>query len=176
MELEDLLFDSSRKTADIAVSIIGENPEIFKKFLDFAMLDKDQFSMRAARVIWLSAHDQPWLVKPYIREIIQKLPNFKNDGVKRCLTKMLTEQSIDQNDETLGILANSCFNWLSEPTEKAAMKVYAIEILYQISKKYPELQNELIAAIEAQMPRSASAVKNRGSKILTKLYREIIPI
>ena len=33
MELEDLLFDSSRRTADIAVNTIGSNPGLFKKML-----------------------------------------------------------------------------------------------------------------------------------------------
>lgn len=173
-ELEEILFDSSRKTADFAVSMIGNNPEIFKIFLDFAMLDRNQFSMRAARVIYLSAHNHPELVRPFIKEIILNLPNFHNDGVKRCLTKILTERSIDQEEEILGLLVSTCFSWLSESAEKAALKVYAMEILYRISKRYPDIQAELIAAIEELMPRSAAAIRNRGEKILAKLYREVI--
>jgi len=37
MDLEILFSASSRRKADIAVAAIGNNPEIFKKVLDFAL-------------------------------------------------------------------------------------------------------------------------------------------
>ncbi len=51
MDLRDLFSDSSRKTADIAVAAIGNNPEILKKVLDFALEDRGVYAMRAARVV-----------------------------------------------------------------------------------------------------------------------------
>jgi len=121
MELEDLLFDNSRRTADIAVNTIGNDPGLFKKMLDFAMEDRGRFAMRATRVVYLTAHNHPELIRPHLKEIIHKLPTFKNDGLKRCFAKIFTELSCDYDDETLGILVNVCFDWIINPHEKVAL-------------------------------------------------------
>lgn len=171
MDLHDLLFDSSRRTADMAVSAISNNPEFFRKMLDFAMLDKAPFAMRAARVVQLASHNHPELIRNYLNEIVRKLPTFATDGLKRGFAKILTERSLDYDDETLGILVKTSFDWLMNPSEKAAIKVYAMEILYKISQFYPDIKPELISSIENQIPRSTMAVKSRGKEILAKLYR-----
>jgi hypothetical protein len=171
MDLQDLLFDSSRRTADMAVGVIGNNPDIFKKMLDFAFEDKNLYAMRAARVIQLASHNHPELIRPYLREIILRLPNLKNEGLKRGLAKILIERSYDHDDDTLGILVSTCFDWLMNPAEKPAIKVYSMEILYKISQLYPEIKTELVSSIEEQLPRSGVAVKSRGRQILAKLYK-----
>lgn len=172
LDLKELLFDSSRRTAEIAVSAIGNNPEIFKKFLDFALQDKGQYAMRAARVVQLASHIHPELIRPYIKEIILKLPTFRNNGLRRNFLKILTERSLNLDEDTLGTLVNVSFDYLISPSEKPAMKVYAMEILYRISQFYPDIQSELISTIEDQLPRSTVAVKSRGKQVLAKLYKQ----
>jgi hypothetical protein len=174
MDLKDLLFDSSRRSADMAVSVIGNNPEIFRKFLDFAMQDNSRYAMRAARVIQIASHNYPELVRPYLKEIILRLPDLKNDGLKRGMAKILIERSFDHDEETLGILVATCFDWLMDPAQKPAIKVYSMEILYKVSQVYPEIKNELISSIEEQLPRSGTAVKSRGKQILAKFYKQTI--
>jgi hypothetical protein len=173
IDLENLLFDSSRRTADIAVSLIGDYPEIFKKFLDFAIRDNGQYTMRAARVIQLACHNHPELIRPYIKEIIHILPTFKSDGLRRNFLKILTERSLNLDEDTLGILVSLSFDYLISPFEKPALKVYAMDILYKISQFCPDIRPELISTIEDQIPRSTMAVKSRGKQILSKLYKQI---
>jgi hypothetical protein len=173
MDLEDILYDSSRRTAEIAVSAIGNNPDIFEKFFEYAMLDKGRFAMRAARVIQLASHRHPELIRPYMKEIIQKLPFIKTEGLKRGFLKILTERSFQFDEETMGILVTHSFEILANPAEKPAMKVYALEILYSISKYYPDIKPELISSIENLMPRSSAAVKSVGKRLLKKLYFEL---
>ncbi len=171
IDLENLLFDSSRRTADIAVSIIGKNPQIFREFLDFALQDKGQYSMRAARVVQLSSHNHPELIRPFLKEIIHKLPTYNNDGLRRSMLKLLAERLLNTDEETKGILVSYAFETLMNPTEKPAMKVYAMDILFKISIEYPGIQPELISTIEDQIPRSTIAVKSFGKKVLKKLYK-----
>ena len=172
MQLEDILFDSSRRTADMAVSAIGDNPEIFKKFLNLALADRGRYTMRAARVVQLAAGRHPGLVLPYIRDVIHKLPGFKTDGLKRSVAKLLAEQSFSLDEDTLGVLTVVCFKWLADPLEKAAMKVYAMDILYKVALLYPEIKPELISTIEEQFPRSTVAVVSHGKKITALLYKQ----
>jgi len=173
MELEDLLVDSSKITAEMAVHTIGENPVLFKKVLDFALEDKEQYAMRAARVIHLTATSHPELIKPYLIQIIQALPGFKTNGLKRSMTRMLTEHCTEIDEESQGILIDVCFNNLMDLNEKIVLKIYSMDILYEISQQYPEIKRELISSIETQLPYSSNAFKSRGKKMIKKLYKEI---
>jgi hypothetical protein len=173
MELKELLSDSSRRTADIAVGLIGDNPEIFKKFLEFAMEDKGPYAMRAARVVQLANKNHPELIRPYTKDIILKFNSFHNDGLRRNILKIFTERSLNPDEDSFGKLIEIGFNSLTDPAEKAAMKMYAMVILYKISQFYPEIKTELIATIENQLPRSSAAVKSGGKQILSKLYKQI---
>jgi len=173
MSLEDLFFDSSRQTVDIAVNTIGDNPEVFKKILDFAMEDKKKFAMRAARAIQMSSAKHPELATPYVKDIIKGMSGFKTGGLKRSMTKMISEMNWDFDEESLGILAETCFKWVNDTNEEIAIKIYSQDILYRISEIYPELKNELIQTLENQIPRSSIAIKTRSWKMLKKLYKEI---
>ena len=173
MELKDLLFDSSRRTADIAVGLVGDNPEIFKKFFDLALEDKSPYAMRAARVVQFAGKHHPELIRPYAKELILKFNSFRNVGLRRSILKIFTERSLNLDDESLGILVDICFTCLVSPSEKPAMKMYAMVILYRISQFYPDIKSELISTIEDQMPRSSAAVKSVGKQTLAKLYKQI---
>ena len=172
MELKDLLFDSSRRTADIAVGLVGDNPEIFKKFFDLALEDKTPYAMRAARVVQLACNNHPLLIRPYTKELILKFNSFRNDGLRRSILKIFTERSLNLDDESLGILVDFCFTCLVSASEKPAMKMYSMVILFKISQFYPDIKSELISTVEDQMPRSSPAVKSVGKKTITKLFKQ----
>ncbi len=172
MELEDLLIDSSRITADMAVHTIGENQALFKKVLDFALEDNNQYAMRAARVIHLTATNHPELIRPYLNKIIHALSGFKNDGLKRSMTRILSEHCTELNEESHWILIDVCFNYLMDPNEKIALKIYSMDILYNISQQYPDIKKELISCIENQLPYASAAIKSRGEKMIRILRLE----
>ena len=173
MNLEDLFFDSSRRTINIAVNTIGNNPVIFKKILDFALEDKERFAMRAARAIQMSVAKHPEIVRPYLKDIIRQLDKFKTGGLKRSFAKMISELDWDFDEDTLGILAETCFKWVNDNNEEIAIKIYSQDILYRISEIYPELKHELITVLEHNYPHSSVAIKSRSRKMTVKLYKEL---
>lgn len=173
MDLKDLFIDSSRKTIDIAVSTIGNNPELFKKVLDFALEDEGAYSQRAGRVINFIAVNNPEMIKPFMQDLVIKLPTFKTGGLKRSIIKTISERSLDFDDETLGALVNTCFEWVNDSQEEIAIKAYAMDVLYQISHLHPDLKLELIATFEHLIPESSAGIKVRCEKFLRKLYKEV---
>lgn len=173
MGLEDLFFDSSRRAIEMAVNTIDDNPEVFKKVLDFAMEDKERFAQRAARAIQMSSVKHPGLVKPHLKDIINGMSGFKTGGLKRSMAKMISEMDWGFDEKTLGILTETCFKWVNDTNEEIAIKIYSQDILYRISEIYPELKNELILSLETQMPHSSVAIKSRSRKMLKKLYKEV---
>jgi len=168
MELEGLLFDSSRATANRAAKLVGDNPERFKKVLDFALLDKEQFAMRATRVVNLVANKYPFLLQPHIVDLARKFPEFNTIGLKRGMAKMFSEQTYNYYEDTAGLLLHTCFEWLNDPAEAIALKIYSMEILYRISNAYPEIKNELISSIENEIPKNSPAVRGSECKIMQK--------
>ncbi len=173
MDFEDLFFDSSRRTIDIAVNTIDDNPDVFKKILVFAMEDKGKFAQRAARAIQMTSVIHPGLTAPHLEDIIKGMSGFKTGGLKRSMSKMISEMEWDFDEDTLGILAETCFKWVNDTNEEIAIKIYSQDILYRITNIYPELKNELIYTLDTQMPRSSIAIKSRSRKMLKKLRKEI---
>lgn len=172
MDLKVLLSDSSRRTADMAVAIIGHNPDRFKEMLNFAFEDTDPFAMRAARVVNMVALKHPRLIRPHLHRIVDALPGFRNNGLKRGMLKTLSEHRYDYPEETLGKLIDSCFMFVNDPAEKAAVKIYALDLLVQASRSYPGIRHELITTIEYILPYSSRGIESKGTKLLRKLYRE----
>ena len=173
MELEDLLVDSSKITADMAVHTIGEDPVLFQKVLDFALEDRDVFAQRASRVIQLSAIKYPHLIKPHLNKIIKSFPDFRNSGLKRNMLRHLSKHTMELTEEQHGILLDVCYKFIMSSDEKPAIKVYSMDILYDISNQYPDLKKELISCIENIMPTASEGIKSRSKKMLKKLYQEI---
>jgi len=173
MELKDLLADSSKRTIDIAVSFVGEDPDLFQKVYEFALEDKGPLAMRAARVVSQTSLQYPEIFVPFVNDLIPKLRDFKTDGLKRELAKAISHLSLNIDEEKLSILLDTSFSWFNDPNETVAVKVYALDIIYRISEIYPELKPELIFTLENQMPRFSAGMKSRGKKMLNKLYREV---
>ena len=173
MDLKDLFSDSSRKTIDMGVATIGKNPEMFKKVLDFALEDDGAYSQRAGRVINLVAIIQPEMIRPYMQQLVLKLPTFKSGGLKRSIIKTISERSFDFDDETMGTLVNICFEWVNDSQEEIAIKAYAMDVLYSVSQFHPDLKPELIATFEHLKPEASAGIKVRCEKFLKKLYKEV---
>lgn len=173
MDLKDLLSDSSRKTIDIAVAFISDNPQRFEKVLDFAMQDEDQYAMRAARVINLVALKYPSLIQPHLSKLIINLDKFRNNGLRRGVLKTISEQPFGYDEDVLGKLVDVCFTWFNDPGEEIAVKVYALDVLYRTSTFFPEIKPELISSIENELPRASKGVHSRGLKMLATLYKEV---
>ncbi len=59
-----------------------------------------------------------------------------------------------------------CFNYIASPAEAIATKAFAITVLGNLAKIYPEILPELKLIIEDQMPHATPAIKARAKKIL----------
>ena len=68
-----------------------------------------------------------------------------------------------------GQIMNDCFEFVSSPSEKPAVKADALTILHHLSKIYPEIKGELRTIIEDRWDLETAAFRSRGRKILNKL-------
>jgi hypothetical protein len=173
IDFYELLFDSGRKTADVATGLIGANQELFDALLEFTLKEEKIYTMRASRVVYLCAHHNPQLLLPHLSFLVKNIQNYKDESLKRNFGKILTEFTKYLNEDEEGILIDQCFKWILSPDEKVVIKIYGLDIIYEFTNKYPELKTELISSIEDQLPKNSIAFKSKGKKLLQKLYKEI---
>lgn len=169
--IEFLCIDSSRLNADLLVEKFEEDQNVFSTILDIMYQDTYPLSMRASRVVWLIAKKHPSFIQQYLPQFIKRMPHFKVDGVRRNILAIIVE--IPLPDIDLGLLFDTCYNWLESDKEPISLRGNAITVLYKISGKEPELKPELIELFQAQLPCSSSGIESRIKDVLKKLQKEV---
>ena len=170
--LTDLLMvENSRRNTDLIAALVFKKPELFDELVSIYLRNEEPVSRRAVWVVDTVAEKLPDLLEPYLESIVEALPNFEHDGLKRGSLRMLSRSPLPQNH--LGELMNMCFDWLVSAKESVAVKIYAMEILYRMSQDEPELKKELADSIEWRIAEGTPGFKNRGLKTLKMLYKEM---
>jgi len=170
--LEELLMnENSRANTDFVGNFIRQKPELIHELWEFYFSKREPISTRAAWIIDTVSENEPGWVEPYIPKLIDLLPTFNHDGLKRHGLRMIARNKIP--DQKIAELMNICFEWLLSLEEAVAAKMYCMLILYTISQQLPEIRHELIDTIEYQMPEGTAGFKSIGRKMLIKLYKDV---
>jgi hypothetical protein len=167
-----LLLEMSRRNTDMVVGLAGQKQELFDELFMLFLRNEEPVSRRAAWAIDILTEKKAGLLVPYIDIIVDALPQFSHDGMKRHSLRMLTRSPLP-SEEHLGKLISLCFIWLISPKEAIAVKVYCMELLYRFSIAEPELKKELADSLEWRMDEETPGFRSRGQKLLKILYKEI---
>ena len=146
------------------VEYIGSDSERFEALMQLFFADDWCLNQRASWPMPLIVERYPELISPYIERLIQNLENPSHNAVVRNTIKLL--QDIDIPEKSQGQVVNLCMSLLADPKEPVANRVFSMTVIYSISKKWPDLQNELRILIESQMDSESPGFKSRGGKIL----------
>ncbi len=166
---EEILKEHSKQHTVYLAHKIGPNQEAFDKLMVLFLGNEYRVTQRAA---WLVSHcvdAHPGLLKKHLKSMIENLEKPVHVAVKRNTLRIL--QFIEIPEDLLGLTADICFKFLKSGKETIAVKVFAMTVLYNIVKKYPELKEELVISIEEQMPFGSAGFKGRGRKILKALSK-----
>jgi hypothetical protein len=174
LKIEEILTDSGRATADVAVDIISKQPEFFNAAYNLCMKQEGKMAMRAARVVWLVAECMPELFKPYLPEVVEKLPSLTHPSVKRCMLKILSVYDLTNEEELHGHIIEECFRNMLASDAEIAIRGYSIAVLDKMVKVYPEISGELITAYQLLIENGPDTLARYSQKKLTELYRSAI--
>mgnify|MGYP001218871141 CR=1 FL=1 len=167
-----LMTELSRRNAEVVAGFALQEPLLFDELFRLYAANREPVSRRAAWAIDLVSEREPALIEPYLAQIADLLAIFLHDGLKRHSLRILARSPLPTGDR-LARLINTCFDWLQSPKEAIAVKVHCMEILYRISRQEPELQKELAASIEWRLEEESAGFRNRGRKLLRRLYKDI---
>ena len=170
---EAILKEHSKAQAVFIQQYIGSNQDLFDELMGLFFDDEYRVAQRAAYAVSHCVDKYPFLINPHLEQLVHNLENKKiHIAVKRNTVRIL--QDVDVPEELLGTLADYCFKFLLDPKETVAVRVFSMQILYNICKKEPDLANELKVVIEEFLPTGTAGFKSRGKKILKGLQKIIL--
>ena len=145
-------------------------PENLPVLLQAACDDSRKEYWRAAWMVDKIAEQSPGLVRPFFPQLIRSLKTTKNQGKLRHFLKIISQNPIPETQ--LDFLFSFCLKLFTDPAYPVAVRVHAMQILYEISETEHGLKPELIQLIEHEIELHPTAgIKARGKHLLQKLYR-----
>lgn len=161
----ELITDRSKANIVRIAQYIGDDSERFQILFDLFLNDIPRVNQRAVWAMIYCAEAHPNLIYPHLDVLLNNLdqPNLHN-AIRRNTTKILSEIEIPKKHQ--GQALDICFNYLLSMQEAIAVKVFSMQVVFNISKTEPDLLRELAAVIEDQMPYGSAGFKVRGNRIL----------
>ena len=166
MDLSQALISAhSRSNRDRIVAYVNNDPVKFAVLFHCFKSKEAKISQRAAWSLSYCVEKFPELVIPYFGEMVELLKKEGiHDGIKRNILRTFQYTEIPYEQE--GELLELCFAYLIDRKEAVAIRVFAMQVLANLAKKYPEIKNELNVLIEDELPYAKPAFVSRGRKIL----------
>lgn len=154
----------------LMVRYIADYPECLELILEKVYDDSQPENWRAAWMVDKIQERHPDLVAPHIPAITNFALKTQNAGKKRHLLKLISLYPIPE--EQLGALINFGIETFCNGAEPVAVRVHAMQILYNIAQKEADFAGELVEMIEHEMEFHGSAgISSRGKKILAGLHK-----
>ncbi|MEO7924672.1 MAG: hypothetical protein ABIR30_13405 [Chitinophagaceae bacterium] len=162
---ERILSEHSKKNCARIVKWIGSNPSRFDELVKLFLRDEYRVVQRAAWPLSEVVKEHLALVRKHLGNILKNI-NKKDlhDAVKRNTVRLLEDIEIPAKFH--GLVMNFCFDYISSPTEKPAVKASALTILQNLSKQYPDIRQELKAIIQDRWDHETAAFRSRAKTIL----------
>jgi hypothetical protein len=150
------------------LSVLSDE-QVFKDIYSLISSDEPRIAWRSCWIIDNADEKDPELLVPFIPDIVERLIATKNGSLKRHFTRILCRHEIPE--ELLGQVINRCFDLLS-PSEAVAVRVFAMQLLFNISQREPGLKKELAAVLESLTEEGGTAgFMNRAGKLIKALRR-----
>lgn len=151
---------------------LTDRPELLATLMNIVLRDGEATSWRAAWIADKIHEIRPELITPFLPAMMQFALKTPDAGKKRHLLKLISLHPVP--DENLAELLNFCISLFTNPAEPVAVRVHAMQVLFNIAEKEPEFSGELIDLIEHEIEFHGSAgLSSRGKKLLNKLRKNV---
>lgn len=166
--LHDILHNRSKEHMQRMAAWVGTDEKRLAGFMDIFLHSEPEITERAAWLLSTITDKRPQLAVPYLRQLYDRMmqPGM-HVAVKRAVLGAM--QHVDIPEELEGDVMNTTFDWLADPKETVAVRCHSMTILDNLSKRYPELRQELTAIIEDQLQHEPTAgFVSRAKQVLRK--------
>lgn len=166
---EFVIYQNGKEHIDKVADYIGPDADRFAQLVQIICENKPKYAQKATWVMEHCCDRFSFLVDPHIDELLAVIQQPGHQGVRRGVMRSL--ESRPMNDDQAGLALEIAFNFLEAADENVAIKVYAMGMILNLSKDYPELRQELKLHIEAQLPFQSAAFKSKAARVLAALKK-----
>ncbi len=169
MTLRDLILKEHTKVnCDRITKWIGNDQLRFDELFAFFLNGEPLVVQRASWPLSYAVINHPGLIRKHFGKLLKNLekPGL-HDAVKRSTVRLL--QFVPIPEKYQGLVMNTCFDYISSPLEKPAVKAFSLSVLQNLSAQYPEIKQELKTVIDSRWDYETAAFKARARKILKEL-------
>lgn len=168
MDISEKLAQGHNKTINNEiVAYIGNSEKRFEQLLDCFFSEEMRLSHRASWALGDVSLKYPTLFDKHHRKLINSLKvKQSHNAIRRNVVR--TYQFAEIPEELEAELYDICLNFILDMEEKTAVKAFSLRVCERIIEKYPEMANELIEIIKANISIWSSGLKGRGNKFLLR--------
>ena len=167
---EEILKEHSRKQSLKIAEWIGGSEKKFKELLELFLFDIYRVSQRSAWVVNFVAEKHPKLIENNMKLLVNRLADSGLPvAVKRNIIRVLQFIPIPKNLHAK--VMNLCFEYLPDPKETVAVRVFSMTVLARLAKLYPEIKNEVEQTVILQLKNPTPGLSSRARKVLKELSK-----
>lgn len=157
---------------ELLIPEMVNNHEHLPVLMDLALYSSHPKSWRAAWIADKIHDNNPELFVPYLEKIIIRLKKESSGSKKRQFLKLLSLHPLPEKHHSF--LLEYCISCFTSAKEPISVRVYSLQVLYNISEIEPEFKPELFYLIEHEINyHPTPGILSRGKKLAMKLMKQI---
>jgi len=166
MELKrEILKEHSKRQTDKIIRWIGSDQKKFDALVNLFLKGEYRVTQRAGWPLSYLVIQYPTLVRKHLKKLLLNLetPGLHNAVIRNTFRLL---QFVEIPSSLQGLAAETAFKFLNDKSQPVAVHVFAMTVLGNMCRKYPELKNELIPVIQERMPYASAGFVSRAGKII----------
>jgi hypothetical protein len=170
---QEILREHSKENVKKITDYIGTDEDRFAELMQIFLKGDATTIQRSSWIVSECAEEYPFLIKPYFKNLIDKLhePNI-HPSARRNIVRIW--QFVEIPEEFIGEIYDICFRYLTG-NEAIAVVVFSMTVCLNITKHFPELKTELRVTIEdllLKQQNCSAGINSRGKKVLAELKKK----
>jgi hypothetical protein len=178
MTKEELLKSISqplyKTNADKLANILSK-PESIDQLLELTFYPKKEIAFRSAWILETVYFKNPVGFVHYLNAFNDAYCLQTNLSCQRHFTKIMMDITSFKNEAyrlfnlNFEPVTDTTFEWLIDPKTPVAVQANCLDILYNLSRHYDWIKEELISQTEFLLRDGSAALQSRGKRVLGKL-------
>lgn len=168
-ELRDQLhLGNTRSNRDRIARWIATDEGRFEEVMKIYLKGDFRDAQLAAGVLFSCFEFHPGLISPWLASIVRRMgESGVHPAVRRVGVWILQKAEIPVSLQ--GRTINSCFRFLSDPSEPLAIRAFSMKVLSRLTYEHPDLARELRETIQSLVPYGNPAFKTHGRNVIREL-------
>lgn len=165
----------NKRTMHAYVQDVIITPEFIPVLIEMSISAEEKAAGRASWTLESLQLQSPYSFFPFIPDFLKHYPQQSRDTCKRHFTNILcrlTEAGQIIGKQDTGPLIEASFRWLSDPASPVAVLVNCWSVLCLLRREQEWISHELALLIEHRLQNPSPAIRARGKKILSLLYKD----